>query len=127
MTSTNISTGAHTAQNDAGYTVDAATATSNGVSEDVNGTSTIAPAPETSVPLLHQYAQQGDLERVRALLDDQDGNVKATDVDSEGITALHWAAMNSAMDVCRLLLERGADVDAVGGELHATPLHWATR
>lgn len=27
----------------------------------------------------------------------------------------------------RFLIERGAIVDAVGGELNATPLHWATR
>ena len=27
----------------------------------------------------------------------------------------------------RYFLERGASVDAIGGELNATPLHWATR
>lgn len=83
------------------------------------------PESTSSIPLIHQLAQQGDLTRIRDLLDRNEA--KATDVDAEGITALHWAAMNSALDVCRLLLERGAEVDAVGGELQATPLHWATR
>lgn len=120
-------------QDGAGYQVDELSTSSNalindGSNSDSNQTDTIHPIiPETNVPLLHQYAQQGDLEKVRSLLDDETSGVKATDVDGEGITALHWAAMNSALDVCRLLLERGADVDAVGGELHATPLHWATR
>lgn len=26
-----------------------------------------------------------------------------------------------------ICLDKGATVDAIGGELHATPLHWATR
>lgn len=80
---------------------------------------------DPSVPLLHTLAQQGDLIKVKELLDK--GEANATDVDQEGITALHWAAMNSALDICKLLLERGAEVDAIGGELLATPLHWATR
>lgn len=121
-------------QDGTGYQIDEPSTSSNALindgsnSDSNNQTDTIHPTTsETNVPLLHQYAQQGDLEKVRSLLDDETSGVKATDVDGEGITALHWAAMNSALDVCRLLLERGADVDAVGGELHATPLHWATR
>jgi ankyrin repeat protein len=106
---------------DGGYQVDDTIA-----STEVDQTRTVnIEHPESNVPTIHSLAQQGDLERIKELLDN--GSAKATDVDSEGITALHWAAMNSAVEVCRLLLERGAEVDAVGGELHATPLHWATR
>jgi ankyrin repeat protein len=93
--------------------------------QDPTETQTIVEAESNNTPQLHILAQQGDIARIRELLDA--GECKATDVDAEGITALHWAAMNSALDVCRLLLERGAEVDAVGGELQATPLHWATR
>ena len=31
------------------------------------------------------------------------------------------------MATCRFLLDNGADVDAVGGDLKATPLQWAAR
>ena len=86
---------------------------------------TITPTQMSTVPLLHTLAQQGDLTRIRGLLDD--GEAQATVTDAEGITALHWAAMNMHIDVCKLLLERGAEVDAVGGQLTATPLHWASR
>lgn len=36
------------------------------------------------------------------------------DQDSVGLTALHWAARRGHVDLCAWLLERGADVDAVG-------------
>ena len=78
------------------------------------------------VPVLHTLAQQGDLAEIRKLLDTASGG-DATERDHEGITALHWAAMGMHVEACRLLLERGAEVDAVGGELMATPLHWAAR
>lgn len=107
---------------DGGYQVDDPTTSTEA---DQTKTINLDHHHESQIPTIHSLAQQGDLERIKELLDS--GSAKATDVDSEGITALHWAAMNSAMEVCKLLLERGAEVDAVGGELHATPLHWATR
>ncbi|KAI9322441.1 hypothetical protein BX666DRAFT_1815254, partial [Dichotomocladium elegans] len=49
------------------------------------------------------------------------------DVDSQGTTPLHYAALNNH-DVCvKYLIDRGAIVDAPAGDLQATPLHWATR
>lgn len=47
--------------------------------------------------------------------------------DNETVTLLHWAAINNRLDIVKFLLERGALVDAVGGELQASSLHWATR
>lgn len=47
--------------------------------------------------------------------------------DSETVTLLHWAAINNRKDIIKYLIDKGAEVDAVGGELNATPLHWATR
>ena len=43
------------------------------------------------------------------------------------MTALHWAAINNHLLVAQRLIEHGADVDAVGGDLMATPLLWAVR
>ena len=47
--------------------------------------------------------------------------------DSETVTLLHWAAINNRREIIRYYISKGAVVDAVGGELLATPLHWATR
>ncbi|XP_028041893.1 palmitoyltransferase Hip14 [Bombyx mandarina] len=47
--------------------------------------------------------------------------------DGETVTLLHWAAINNRRDIIQYLLSKGANVDAVGGELQSTPLHWATR
>ena len=46
--------------------------------------------------------------------------------DASGATLLHWAALMQAVDVVRLLLERGANADTEQptGEKHR-PLHWA--
>ena len=47
--------------------------------------------------------------------------------DGENVTLLHWAAINNRKDIIRFYISRGALVDAIGGDLMATPLHWATR
>ncbi|CAH1635439.1 unnamed protein product [Spodoptera littoralis] len=47
--------------------------------------------------------------------------------DHETVTLLHWAAINNRREIIQYLLSKGAAVDAVGGELQSTPLHWATR
>lgn len=47
--------------------------------------------------------------------------------DPQNIYLLHWAAINNKIDVIKYLISKGAAVDPVGGDLRATPLHWATR
>jgi ankyrin repeat protein len=47
--------------------------------------------------------------------------------DSETVTLLHWAAINNRRDLIKYFLEKGATVDAIGGDLNATPLQWAAR
>lgn len=46
---------------------------------------------------------------------------------SDGVTPLHWAAINNRLNICRYLLDQGATVDAKGGGIQGTPLHWACR
>ncbi|GAA5844281.1 hypothetical protein JCM9279_001753 [Rhodotorula babjevae] len=81
-------------------------------------------------PPLHRAAQQGDLDAVYALLDhprpDQPA-LTASDPDPQGITPLHWAAINGNALVAKALLDRGALVDARGGDLDATPAMWGAR
>lgn len=72
--------------------------------------------------------QSGDLPQVIELI--SSGAVKATDSCDEGITGLHWAAINNRLSVVKYLVENEysrADVNRVGGKLDATPLHWACR
>jgi ankyrin repeat protein len=38
---------------------------------------------------------------------------------------LHWAALKAQVDVAQYLIEHGAEIDAVGGDLVATPMQWA--
>lgn len=76
-------------------------------------------------PTLHSAAQRGDVFALEKLF--LSGKAKATDRDAEGITPLHWAAINGQVPACLYLLDHGAEIDARGGELAATPLQWATR
>jgi RNA polymerase sigma factor (sigma-70 family) len=62
----------------------------------------------------------GDEARVRALLDEDPARVRATGPD--GATALHFA---STAAVARLLLDRGADLEARDAFHAGTPLRWA--
>lgn len=68
--------------------------------------------------------QYGAIERLRELVEaGEDVNIP----DSETITLLHWASINNRVEIVKYLLEKNAKVDAVGGDLNSTPLHWATR
>lgn len=47
--------------------------------------------------------------------------------DGDNISLLHWASINNRVEIVKLLLEKNAKVDAIGGDLNSTPLHWAVR
>lgn len=68
--------------------------------------------------------QYGALDRCRQLIE---AGYDVNKPDNETVTLLHWAAINNRQEIIRYFISKGAVVDAVGGELLATPLHWATR
>jgi len=68
--------------------------------------------------------QYGALDRVTELVE---AGADVNQPDSETVTLLHWAAINNRKDIVKYLIGKGAVVDAIGGELASTPLHWATR
>lgn len=70
-------------------------------------------------------SQRGDIATLTSLLN-EDSSL-ATARDAQNITPLHWAAINAHIPACLLLLQHGAEVDALGGDLVATPLQWAAR
>ncbi|KAI1725462.1 DHHC palmitoyltransferase domain-containing protein [Ditylenchus destructor] len=80
---------------------------------------------ETHSMEARQAAQFGDLDRLRQLLDS--GEATPTSVDSDDCSLLHWAAINNRIEIAKLLIERKCNVNAIGGVLASTPLHWAAR
>lgn len=68
--------------------------------------------------------QYGAITRVKELVE---AGWDVNQPDTETVSLLHWAAINNRKDIIKYFLDKGATVDAIGGELQATPLHWATR
>jgi len=67
---------------------------------------------------LHRVAREGKLEYVKTFLEKYPDQVNAR--DSLGRTPLYWAARAEYVEVCELLLSRGADINA------ATPDGWTS-
>uniref|UniRef100_A0A674N6Z9 Euchromatic histone-lysine N-methyltransferase 2 n=1 Tax=Takifugu rubripes TaxID=31033 RepID=A0A674N6Z9_TAKRU len=71
---------------------------------------------------LHHAAKLGNLEIVNMLL--ETGQVDVNAQDSGGWTPIIWAAEHKHLDVIKVLLNRGADVNIADKELNVC-LHWA--
>ncbi|CAN3371747.1 hypothetical protein DIURU_002961 [Diutina rugosa] len=96
------------------------------VLDDVDESAELSPpAPEDDISRFMAACQMGDLAAVEQFI--KDDPQLATAFTDDGITGLHWAAINNRLSVVRLLVESGADANALGGELQASPLHWACR
>ena len=67
----------------------------------------------------------GDFSKIAILLSTHQAN--PNQLDENNCTALHWAAINNQLSTVKLLVDAGALVDYAGGDLMATPLHWAAR
>ncbi|ORX45842.1 ankyrin [Hesseltinella vesiculosa] len=74
---------------------------------------------------LFEAAHQGSFVLLQDILDGQKAFVH--DTDASGVTALHYAALGNHAACVKYLIDRGATVDFVGGQVAATALHWATR
>lgn len=70
-------------------------------------------------------AQKGEVEVVEELI--ESGKYAPDWQDEQGISPLHWAAINNRILVCKYLLDKGAEVNIHGGDLRATPCQWAAR
>mmetsp|Transcript_27792 Transcript_27792/g.74856 ORF Transcript_27792/g.74856 Transcript_27792/m.74856 type:complete len:265 (+) Transcript_27792:2-796(+) len=71
-----------------------------------------------------QLAKDGDEGHLREALDEKGALATLDTVDEDGRTMLHWASDMGRVDVARLLIERGANVNARDSE-GMTPLHMA--
>jgi ankyrin repeat protein len=70
--------------------------------------------------VLHYAANDGDLQQVQRLLATEDVNAR----DNEGWTPLHFAAQSGEPEVVALLLDAGAQVDALNDK-GMPPIYWA--
>lgn len=91
----------------------------------------LAQVPTEFTQKLHQLedaesfvyvCSSGELEPAQRMLDSSWELIHS--IDRDGHTALHAAAAMNHVDVCRLLLERGAKVNTQDFEGYS-PLHWA--
>jgi ankyrin repeat protein len=72
--------------------------------------------------MMHTPAEHGDAKILETMLEcGFDPNVK----DSNGVMALHRAAMGGHVEAVRVLLAHGASVNGLDGMFAATPLVWA--
>ncbi|MCC7125327.1 MAG: ankyrin repeat domain-containing protein, partial [Acidobacteria bacterium] len=81
-------------------------------------------APQTSRGAVADAAQRGDRDAVRTLLKDA-ADVNASQGD--GMTGLHWAAMNGDAELAQMLVYAGANVHATTRLGNYTPLFLAAR
>ena len=51
----------------------------------------------------------GDVKRATSLLQNTDANIR----DESGFTPLHYACRAGKLDICKLLVSKGADVNAM--------------
>lgn len=79
---------------------------------------------DTSTFNVVKATQYGVFERVEEIIE---GGFSVTQRDEENVTLLHWAAINNRKELVQYFIKKGAEIDAIGGELLSTPLHWATR
>ena len=69
---------------------------------------------------IHEFAQKGDLEGLKTLIEKDPALVNAK--DNDGRTPLHWACRGVHLDVVKFLVEKGADVNAEDSN-KIVPLH----
>ena len=67
-------------------------------------------------------ADQGRIEDVKSLLNDESVDINGKEDDPEGWRALHWACNRSHRDVVDYLLDNGADIEARTSNWDETPL-----
>ncbi len=85
---------------------------------------TMSAAPEGAVTSVAAAAERQDVKALKALLAGG-GDVNASQGD--GMTALHWAAINGNTEIAAMLLYAGADAQATTRLGGYTPLHLASK
>ncbi|CAG8580679.1 8634_t:CDS:2 [Funneliformis caledonium] len=74
---------------------------------------------------IHYACLNKDVTRVKTIISKKGGSV-VNEIDSTGYTPLHYAARKGYLEICRTLIDHGANVNAITPELLSTPLHRAS-
>ncbi|CAB4406321.1 unnamed protein product [Rhizophagus irregularis] len=74
---------------------------------------------------IHYACLNNDINRVKTIISKKGGST-VNEIDSTGYAPLHYAARKGYLDICRILIDYGADVNAITPELFSTPLHRAS-
>jgi ankyrin repeat protein len=94
-----------------------------GASVSARAPASVSQASHVGAPNIHAMAGRGDTEAVLAIIQEY-GFAAVSSRDSEGRTALHFAAISGSEALVAMVLEAGVAVDVCDN--HAkTPLHWA--
>lgn len=93
--------------------------------EDDESSGPAHPPVDPLVVEMVRATQFGNFELCRRIIEYEGYDVNRR--DAENVTLLHWAAINNRLDLAQYYISKGADIDAIGGDLNSTPLHWATR
>lgn len=94
------------------------------VSVPVRALSVVLP-PDINYTDLHKAADECDLEKGRTALDALSTATKNEEInrlDREGYTPLAYAARSGCIEIVKLLMKKGAAVDAMGDHTRWTPL-----
>lgn len=76
---------------------------------------------------LRTAVQEGDMDTVKELLCGPQRLVSPNQLDADGCSLLHWAAINNRVQIAKVLIEAGLGRVGGGGILGETPLQWALR
>lgn len=88
--------------------------------------------PQDTDPInqLVTAAQCGNIELLKYYLEKSKDNLNPISpniTDNDGITLIHWAALNNRLATIKYLVSKGAHPDVPAGDMNATPLLWAAR
>ncbi|KAF2835208.1 palmitoyltransferas-like protein akr1 [Patellaria atrata CBS 101060] len=72
-----------------------------------------------------QLSRLGEIAAIQKLFNSK--KFDASYRDEQGITPLHWAAINNHYALSHFLIQSGAPVNAKGGDAMATPVLWAAK
>ncbi|CAG99790.1 uncharacterized protein KLLA0_E16721g [Kluyveromyces lactis] len=81
-------------------------------------------------PILERYhaaCKQGDMKTLREMVESKVIDLSNDYDPKERVSGLHWACINNRLSAVKYLAGAGAEVNFKGGELDATPLHWASK
>nr|CAG8662855.1 2156_t:CDS:2 [Entrophospora candida] len=74
---------------------------------------------------IHYACMLGDVVRLKTMISKKGGSI-VNEIDSTGYSPLHYSALKGNFEICKILLDHGANVNVITPQLLSTPLHRAS-